>query len=460
MRAVVYTRVSLDRTGRGRSVEEQRVECERECERNGWTVVETLTDNDRSASRYAKKSRPAWARVHELLESGGVDVLVTWEASRAQRDLAAYVELREVCRRNGVSWSYSGKTFDLTDADDSYRAGLDALDAERESDRTSKRVRRSMAANAERGRPHGRRAFGFARVYDPGTGELVTQEAHPDEAPVVREIVERVCAGESLRTIAGDLAGRGLSTGTGAEWSPTAVRRIAVNPAYAGQRVHQGRVIGDASWPCIVSPEMHQRAVAILTNPARRATRQRERAHLLSGVARCGRCGGPMNCGGDRGARVYICRTSQHVTVRKQALEAVVVATLVERLSRPDGLASLELEPSNDVAEAQERVQVLRARLDEAAAEFAAGRLSAAMLGRVETQLMGELDEANRAARVRPMPATAEAMASAVDAAAFFDGLSIEQQVELVRALMSVTVEPTRRSKVFDPSRVRIEWLS
>jgi hypothetical protein len=55
-RALIYTRVSKDKR-QGRSVEEQETECRRVCEHEGWTIADVLSDNDRSASRYATKTR-------------------------------------------------------------------------------------------------------------------------------------------------------------------------------------------------------------------------------------------------------------------------------------------------------------------------------------------------------------------------------------------------------------------
>ena len=57
------------------------------CQRNDWTVVAVFSDNDRSASRYATKARPEHRKLIKFIESGNADVLVTWESSRAQRDL-------------------------------------------------------------------------------------------------------------------------------------------------------------------------------------------------------------------------------------------------------------------------------------------------------------------------------------------------------------------------------------
>jgi len=150
---VIYARVSQDDSGRARSVGEQLAECRAVCAREGWSVDAVFEDNDRSASRYATKARPAFAELEAAIGERRFDVLVTWEASRLQRDLAVYVRLRDACRRAGVSWCYSGQLIDLANPDDSFRATLDAALAERESDITRSRVLRALRANAVAGRP-------------------------------------------------------------------------------------------------------------------------------------------------------------------------------------------------------------------------------------------------------------------------------------------------------------------
>src|SRR3712207_5461062 len=156
LRAVIYTRVSSDPNDRGRSVTEQETDCRAVCAHNGWDVVRVFSDNDRSASRYATKVRREHRQLVTFLESGAADVLVTWESSRAQRDLRAYADLRDLCEERGVLLSYSGRTYDMSESDDRFSTGLDALLAERESDQTRKRVLRAVRANAEKGRPHGK----------------------------------------------------------------------------------------------------------------------------------------------------------------------------------------------------------------------------------------------------------------------------------------------------------------
>src|SRR5687768_13535504 len=204
MRAVIYTRVSSDPHSTGRSVEQQETECRQVCDRNGWTVVQVFTDNDRSASRYARKDRPGYAQVKNFLDGGHADALVLWEGSRAQRDLRDYLKLRDLCAARGVLYCYSGKVHDLTRTDDRFTTGLDALLAEREADLTRDRVLRAVRANMATGRPYGRTLYGYRRVYDAQTRQFLEQVPHEEQAPVVREAARRVMAGESCRSVALD----------------------------------------------------------------------------------------------------------------------------------------------------------------------------------------------------------------------------------------------------------------
>jgi len=177
--ALIYARESNDPHGHGRSPKEQVAESTAWCHSQNITVGKVIIDNNRSASRHAKRSREGWAEVHRQLADGGIDLLVTWEASRAQRDLDAYTKLRALCADHGVRWAYSGTVYDLAKREDRFRTGLDALVAEDEADRTRERVMRAMRANAANGRPHGRLPFGYWRIYDPITKEFGPPGAAP-----------------------------------------------------------------------------------------------------------------------------------------------------------------------------------------------------------------------------------------------------------------------------------------
>jgi site-specific DNA recombinase len=457
MRALIYCRVSEDRR-QGRSVAQQEAECRATCDDEGWEIVEVITDNDVGASRYSKGKRPGWARVLSLVEAGDVDVLVTWEGSRAQRDLASYSSLRELCISSGVKWHYGGRTHDMSDWRDRRDTGRDAVDDEAESGRTSERIRRDVRAAALAGRPHGRRLFGYQRVYDPSTGALVGQEPHPDEAPVVRQIFADFLGGKAARTIARELNDAGITTGTGARWADTQVKRVLTNPAYSAQRVHQGEVIGDATWPPLAERETFDRVQARFEG--RRGVRQTRTARLLTGVARCGTCSSKLHVGHDIHKRkMYQCRNGFHVARDERHLDGYVTAVLLERLARPDVAETMAGTPDPANADLRARAADLKARLDAAVAEFTAGRLSATTLAKIEQEMAPKIAEAERAARAALVPLEVD-LPAPERVASWWEGLPGEQRREVVAALVSaVVVNRTRQGgRRFDPTAVEVIW--
>jgi site-specific DNA recombinase len=459
MRAVVYTRVSSDPKGAGRSVAEQEKECRGVASAAGWEVVEVFTDNDRSASRYATKGRPAFRALTAAVEDGQCDVLITLEASRFQRDLEAYVKLRELCRRHGVQWSYSGRTFDLARTDDRLATGLDALLAERESDMTRDRVLRAVRSNAERGRPHGRLLYGYRRDYDAKTGALVAQIADEAQAAVVREAARRVVAGETPYAVAQDFNRRGIPTPRGGQkWDLIQVKRLCVNPGYVGKRVHQGRVVGDADWAPLLEESVHYQLVARLGDPKRRTQRSSAVAHLLSGIALCGVCQSRVRLQKNRGRLSYMCGAGFHVSRGESDVDRCVEAVTVERLRRPDILELMTTGATDELDQAMAELAGLRARLDGFYDVAARGELTPAALARVEATLLPQITAAeSRARRVVLSPVLADA--SGPDAATTWAELSVPQKREVVNALMTVSILPTRRgARSFDPESVRIEW--
>lgn len=455
MEALIYTRVSQDRA-EGRSVDEQESDARTMCEREGWNVIEVVTDST-GASRRSKGTRTGWARAIELLETGEVDVLVTWEASRAQRDLTAYAELRDLCARTDTLWAYSGRVHDLSEGHDRFTTGLDALVAEREAEDASKRILRAVRANAIAGRPHGRRLFGYRRIYDQDSGRLIGQEPDPLEADVVRRIFSDYLAGMGSRTIARHLNAEGITTGTGSHWRDQQVWRVLKNPAYAARRSHQGEVIGPADWPRIITDDQYDAAQARRLNATAARDRTTYLARMLTSVARCGLCGARMAVGHDRNHRkVYQCRAFFHVSRDEVKLDAYVSAAIIARIERAE-IADTASEP-DVVVDQRRQVDELRKRLDEATAEFSAGRLTAGTLGRVESDLLGQIDLIERRIRRALVPASVDLPTG--DVGEWWLGLGREVRRVYVGAFVdAVVVNPTQRgSRVFDPDAIDINW--
>src|SRR5690606_35092785 len=131
------------------------------------------------------------------------------------------------CMAAGVLLCYNGQVYDLSKREDRKATAQDAIAAEDEAEGIRDRNLRTTRATAKKGTPHGRILYGYARRYDPDTGDLIEQYEHPDRGPIVREIFERIAAGETEYSIVQDLRGRGERL-PGVEWQlyhlPTMLR--------------------------------------------------------------------------------------------------------------------------------------------------------------------------------------------------------------------------------------------
>ena len=298
---LIYARQSLGNTA---SIAEQLDLGRARADTENWAIRETYSDPI-SASRYARKARTDWPKLVADVQHDRAQIIWLWESSRGDRRASAWLTLLEDCRDHGVQVYIEShhRLYDTTIPRDWRTLAEDGTDSEYESAKTSLRMTRSAAARAAAGRVNGRVPYGYTRQYDltpAGKGILIGQVPHPDEAPIVQEITSRVAAGESLRRIARDLNERGVPTPTGAQWSTTQVRLIALNLAYIGKRVHDpgsrlsrsvpspDAAIYDATWPALVDEPTFYAARRILLDPARKTSRPGKAKHLLSLIATCG----------------------------------------------------------------------------------------------------------------------------------------------------------------------------
>lgn len=472
MRALIYTRVSLD-LAEGRSVAEQETECRQWASREGWDVTDVITETG-SASRYARSThaRTKWPQLTDAIASGHYDILLTWESSRATRQLDEYAQLRALCAENGVLWGYSGTVYDLTQRGDRFRTGLDALMSEDESARISERVQRAVRARAREGAPHGKLPYGYRRVYDDTTGRLLRQVPDETQAPVVREIFARVLAGDGVRTIACDLSDRAIAPprpptsrhDRDQAWLGITVRRIAMSPTYAAKRTHRGVIVGDAQWEPLVPVETWERSVAVLTDPARvTRTGDSTARHLLAGIARCGKCGGELRRLVNRGRYpTYICftRGCYGVAISAPRLDEYITGVVLGVLdNNTDQLrtAAAGDTADADLTQARGHLEQLRGRLAGFVAEATAGNLSPATLATIETDLGPQIAEAEGAVRRLLVPRSLQGLDRS-DPAAAWAAMPVSDQRRILRDLLRVTVMPAGKGnwgrRGLDESRV------
>lgn len=452
-RAVIYTRVSKDRAS-GRSVAEQEAECRIVCGREGWHVAEVLSDNDVGASRWSKGVRPNYDRLAQILRPG--DVLVTWEASRAQRDLAAYNDLRQLCTERDVLWCYSGRVFDLSRSDDRFMTLLDIGLAEKEVDQTRDRIMRTLRANLEAGKPHGIRPYGYRTVRDPQTGKPSGRELDPVEAPVVREIVDRFLAGTPLRRIAIDLNERGIKPTRAAEWSASTLGKMLQKPAYAGLRTHHGEIVGPGTWPALITEDEFHRVMAILKDPARRTQRGTEPKSLVTNIAVCGKCGSTVRRKTKAGRVAYLCRDTGCVTMTADDVDEYVEEWMFKLLADPRVHERIVQSDDSGAVEARNKIEAIRARMDEYAIEATkpdgpSPRAFALMEKQWLTEI-AELEQIANQALIHPRLAD---LAGPYGEAAWAE-MDLDVQRDIVRSMLEITLYPRKMQDEHPP--IEIHW--
>lgn len=464
----LYFRKSKGRTGIAR----QRTITTAHIEKCGGRVAAEFTDTDRTAFQKVGAARPVrdgFAAMLDMLRARPGLGVAAWHADRLTRNSEDTEELIRVCAAgHHLVETPRGGSYDLSTATGRKRLRDDANDAAYEVDHAIERMTAMKAEHAAAGQwLGGRRPFGY---------EADGVTLRPAEADPLGHAHRAVLAGASVASVVRDWNARGIMTATGKPWRSRELARVLKRPRNAGLLEHLGQVAGPAKWPAVVDETTWRAVVAILSDPSRKVTPGPVNRHLLSWIARCGVCGGPVICtstnrpsartGGRR--LVYRCReeTRGHLARDKMLLDELVTELVIGRLSRPDAadlltrpggggeMAVLEQEKAAIAALIAERNQL---HVDQVitTAELVEGRrqLKARMTG-VEQRIA----EAARADLLAPLIA---------DPAGVWETMSLDQRRAVISRLMTVTLMPAPRGRphgwrpgepYFSPSSVSVSW--
>lgn len=443
----------------------------------GLGPLRHFTDNDRSASQYATKEREEWLQLLEFVRAGAASHVLVWLFDRAARTTEDTEALLAACRAGDaliVQTAGSPIVANPHNPDDIFRLKLAGLLAEYEVAKMSVRQKRHKEASAQNGTAHGgRRRFGYRDGM---------RETHPAEAAAIQELADRLLAGESLYSLAtflntyewvetdADGVTRhrvGLPTSSsGATWTGPNVRNLILRPHLAGLRIHHGEVIGDGTWPPILTRATHEAIVARLSKASRKKSTSNARVYLLAGLATCDACGAKLR-GRPANAKVahpvYACSTGRHVHRSATDVDYVVVRhvkALLRRL-RADGVFVDDAETAR-VDDLHTRKTQLGEAMAATALALVEGRIKqrghdATML-RLETELedVEAALEAARDAALRPDVALKGLVGP--DPEVDFDNCSLTRRRAVIATLMSVSVvgAGTARRRAFEPEDVKV----
>lgn len=477
----VCCRISKDKSGRTEGVKAQE-KWGRAYAAEHWPDLptEVFADGDNSAMNGGP--RPGHDRFREWLNSGRIAQVWAVEQSRLERDEIKWFELAAELDAAGIAELHTNRDGVVRVRDEV--AGIKAVLNASEVRKMKQRVKDRLAEVAAAGRPPGGRVFGYQHVNDPESGK--TLEIIPEQAEVIRWAADKILDGWSLTNVATELNNRGFTGAKSGKITVSSVRSICTNPAIAGLRVHQGRIVGPGIWEPILSDNTRQAVIAKLS--AERVVRRRgggsypvgtgqngkakgRRYVLTGGLAVCGVCEKPL-AGTVRKRRTktgvtdktyLVCVPanggSMCVGILMAPTEAHVVNELFGELDRPEFLDALDADDSEEhrksVLEALSACERQRNELaklwatpgDLTAAEWQTARRA---IAEQEQQLRQEL-------AAIPVP---RGRIDIEEARTAYPYMTLDEKRQFLSDFIErVTIaRAVPGARAFDPARVSIRW--
>lgn len=441
--AALYLRISFDRTGEGAGVERQEQECRALAEQLGYRITAVFTDNSVSATK--GKRRPGF---DDLIESRP-SAIFTWATDRLARkgrDLERVIDL------DVPVFSVTAGPLDLSTPGGRLNARLLVAVAQHETEQASERRKAANRQKAAKGRAVGItvRPFGYVDV------ELT--QTDPEEAEALAGAYARVIAGEPQSAIVRDWNDRGITTTNGNPWRQSSLRALLMAPRNAGLVTLRGEIVGAGEWPPIVDETTWRAAQKrMLAKPGHKPGGARK--HLLTGLAACGVCGATMRATvSARGQRQYSCSAKACVGRDAVRLESLVTSAVVGRLSQPDAAALLVDRQSPDGVALAAEADAAREALTVLAEQYGAGLLPLAAFQAGTAQAQARLDDVESRMSQAAASDALVGLIGSVDVAGEWDALPLARKREVVRTLLSVTVNRTQKGSRFNPEDVALEW--
>ncbi|MEV3846879.1 recombinase family protein [Streptomyces microflavus] len=360
--------------------------------RLGWTITKVIPEDDTSAFKRRKIQlpdgttalrtvRPGFRSALEALASGECDGLIADDLDRVARDprdLEDLIDVVEASRPRIPVESVTGSLRLANDADITVARIMCAV-ANKSSRDTARRVARKHEQLAEEGKwgGGGFRGYGFDRV---------GHQPIEAEAKILSEIGARILGdwsgwtaeqrakidprvGESLNSIAADLAKRKVPTVTGTTWKGRTVGSVITKPSVAGLRAHRKEIVGPAAWPAIIPRERWELICARVASRAGNTDLTLQR--WLTGALKCPLCQHMLTGSHGRNGTRYWCNTRAggcgKIAIKAEPAEAEVERQVLELLSKPDVLVRLRRvvateatdEARKELAEDEEQLQQL-----------------------------------------------------------------------------------------------------
>src|ERR687897_1453238 len=367
MKVAIYARHSSDNQ-RDASIADQLRICREFAARQGWTVAQEFTDHAISGATLLRSGfqalmRDALNRRFDVVLAESLD-----RFSRDQEDTAGLFKRLTFAGVNIVTLAEG----DITHLHIGFKGTMNALFLKDLAAKTH----RGLSGRIEDGKSAGGLCYGYRVVKTLSGGNVTTgeREIEPPQAQVVERIFRDFTAGVSPKQIAKNLNREGVPGPFGGAWSPSTIygnakrgtgilnnelyigrliwnrlryvknpdtgKRVSrLNPSseWMSKDVPELRIVPDDVWTAAKARQKQTRH-AVAT--AGRIGVARRPPYLFSGLTKCGVCGAGFIMSSKNRLGCFSARDQgrcdNHLTIRREEVEARVLRALQDKLLRQD----------------------------------------------------------------------------------------------------------------------------
>lgn len=227
LRCATYSRVSTEKETQAASLVNMTDDFREFVERQkNWTFVKAFIDDGKSG--LTTRKRNDFLNLLAAGAAGEYDLLVTGEISRFGRNTMEGLENIKYLKDKGIPVIFLYDDLNTYDTDCDIQIQQKLVDAENESHKISKRVKRGHAKSIQKGHVLGNRMWGYKKVN-------CKLEIDEDTAPMVRMIFELYATNQySMKEIEQIIYDKGYRNTNGNKLSHTTMANIIQNPKYKG----------------------------------------------------------------------------------------------------------------------------------------------------------------------------------------------------------------------------------
>ena len=317
-RVLIYARYSSDLQSSA-STEDQVRLCREHAVKAGWSVAGIYSDEALSGGHLA--NRPGALALLGQVREGGIDLVLAEALDRLSRDQEDIAGIFKRLSHAGCRIVTLAEG-EISELHIGLKGTMNALFLKDLAAKT----RRGQRGRVEAGRIPGGNSYGYRmirRLNDDGNVSTGEREIDPEQAAIVRRIFEDYVAGQPPRRIAAALNAEAVPSPRGGYWNASTIngsrqRRNGIlnNELYLGRIVYNrqrfvkdpetgkrvSRLNPESEWVIHCVPHLRiiddatwQQAQALKSRYGSRAANRRQTTkRLLSGLIRCGSCGGAM----------------------------------------------------------------------------------------------------------------------------------------------------------------------